>query len=419
MQLNQGQQGVLLSALKFMTHPDERHMVIKGKAGTGKSFLTKELHKAALQKAKVIAMLLKNNNAEFPIYLTATTNKAAKVLADFVGVETSTIHSLLGLRVRSDWQDGTTKLSRNKDSQVIEDALIIIDEAFYIDPMLLKYIEEGTKNCKIIFIGDPYQCAPIRQTCSPIENLQCRTEELTQVMRNGGILSELGDHWRTVVISGVFKPFTPVLHSLDPDIIVQTNGAQFAELINKHFYDKTKDETENKIVSWTNKRSIEYSNHVRQLRGLPDEFTEGEYVQIFNSLPKQGFSTDTVIRIKKFIDSRIISKIPGKQAELYSGNALFIPDSNQQMQQRLKELAANKEWREYFSIQESIPDLRAVHGCTIHKAQGSTYKNTFIDLADIGACNIASDVARMMHVAVTRPSEKVIFRGSLPAKYGG
>ena len=98
---------------------------------------------------------------------------------------------------------------------------------------------------------------------------------------------------------------------------------------------------------------------------------------------------------------------------------LFIPISTTDVLKRLKETAAIKDWTPHYEIKQSIPLLRPVHGSTIHKAQGSTYETVFVDLPDVGACNIASDVARMMTVAVSRPTTRLILRGKLPEKYGG
>ncbi len=413
MSLNQGQQDALQSALQFLRTPGENYMVIKGRAGTGKSHLTDELVQAIYKQADVIKLLLQNP-PELTLHLTATTNEAAKILSDMTGEETKTIHSLLGLRIRTDYNTGETKLTRGSNSAVIENAVIIIDEGFNFDPKLLSYLESGTRNCKIIFIGDPYQCAPVRQTHSPIEDLVCRTVELTQVMRNGGMIQQLGEHWRNIVMTGVFTPF----NQTSPDII-QTDGAGFASLIQSEYTQPGIDDKTNKIVCWTNAKSIGYSNYVRESKGLPSEFTVGEYVQIYNSLPKQGFTTNTVVRIKSFQSVGKVADIPGRWASLYDQRSLFIADSIDYVQQRLNHFKKAKDWKAYYNIAENIADLRSVHSSTVHKAQGNTFQNVFIDLYDIGTCNIASDVARMMHVAVTRPKEKVIFRGALPPKYGG
>jgi exodeoxyribonuclease V len=411
--LNQGQQAALNSAIKFLLSADERYMIIKGRAGTGKSTLVEHLVPAIHKVAKVVALLLQAEN-DLIVHLATTTNKASKVLADITGEETCTIHTLLGLIVKNDYSTGKSKLIRKGDSQVIKNALILIDEAYFICPQLLEFIEKGTHNCKIIFIGDPNQCAPVMQTHSPIEDLQCRTEELTQVMRNKGAITLLGEHWREVVRTGIFTPFT-----VNDPSVMYLGGADFQDEIDKHYSNTNMDENTNKIICWTNSQSVRYSDYVRKFKGMPSEFIEGEYLQINNSLPKKGFPTDSIIRIKQLHGSANFLGIPGKFATLYKGEDLYIPNSSVQYSNRLKELARNKEWRSYYEIYETIPDLRSIHSCTVHKAQGSTYENAFIDLNDIGSCNIASDVARMLNVAVTRPTTKIIFRGKLPTKYGG
>jgi exodeoxyribonuclease-5 len=72
-----------------------------------------------------------------------------------------------------------------------------------------------------------------------------------------------------------------------------------------------------------------------------------------------------------------------------------------------------------FEIQEAFADLRPTHAATAYKAQGSTYGTVFIDLHNIGKCNIPSTVARMLYVAITRASNQVVLFGELPAKYSG
>lgn len=411
--LNQGQQAALSSAIQFLLSADERYMVIKGRAGTGKSTLVEHLVPAINKVAKVVALLLQSET-ELPVHLCSTTNKASSVLASITNEETSTLHTLLGLTVKNDYQTGKSKLIRKGNSTVIENALIVIDEAYYICPQLLEFVEKGTKNCKIIFIGDPNQCAPVMQTHSPVEDLKCRTEELTQVMRNKGAITLLGEHWREVVRTGVFTPFTVN----DPNVLY-LKGTAFRDQIDLHYSMKNTDENTNKIICWTNNQSVKYSDYVRGFKGLPSNFVEGEYLQINNSLPKKGFATDSIIRIKQFYGAAKYHGIAGRYASLYKGEDLFIPDSAVDYSNHLKGLARAKDWRAYYEIYESVPDLRPIHSCTVHKSQGSTYENVFIDLNDIGTCNIASDVARMMNVAVTRPTSKIIFRGNLPAKYGG
>ena len=83
-----------------------------------------------------------------------------------------------------------------------------------------------------------------------------------------------------------------------------------------------------------------------------------------------------------------------------------------------KEAKVNpKKWPLYFQYKDEWLDLRPAYASTVHKAQGSTYTTVFMDLSDIGKCNIASDVARMLYVSISRASKQVYLYGDLPSKY--
>lgn len=414
MSLNQGQQAVLDSAMKFVTSKSEQFMVIKGKPGTGKSYLTKAIVEG-IEKYMTIVNSLMTNPSDTEIHLTATTNKAAAVLAEFIGRDTQTIHSLIGLTLRVDYKTGEEKLTRKSGSDVIKNSIILIDEAFSINDQLLEYINKCTQNCKIILIGDPYQTAPVKCKRSPVDLLTCRTEELTQPMRSQGVLDMFSDHWRNSVITETFSPFL----LRDPSI-EYVNGNDFSALIDDAFKDPNCLAGKNKILTWTNARADSYCEYVRTLWGLPSEYTSGEYVQLINGLPKQQMYVDQIFQIHSFGGTHTAFGIAGRLANVRNQlDMLFIPNSSFDVVKRLKETAAEKDWHTHYQIKENIPLLRPVHGSTIHKAQGSTYETVFVDLPDVGACNIASDVARMMTVAVSRPTTRLILRGKLPDKYGG
>ncbi|GAG41266.1 unnamed protein product, partial [marine sediment metagenome] len=95
----------------------------------------------------------------------------------------------------------------------------------------------------------------------------------------------------------------------------------------------------------------------------------------------------------------------------------FAPDDPKKVKAYLKSLANKKEWVEYYAIKETWLDLRPAYASTVHKAQGREYDTVFIDLSDIGRCNTASDVARMLCVSISRAKKQVVFYGALPTKY--
>ena len=97
MQLTEQQSQVLDSLTSFIISEDQQYMVLRGFAGTGKTTVVAELIQWINQYNELAEAL---NTPTIKKSLTATTNKAASVLANTTATSATTIHSLLGLSVR-------------------------------------------------------------------------------------------------------------------------------------------------------------------------------------------------------------------------------------------------------------------------------------------------------------------------------
>ena len=67
-------------------------------------------------------------------------------------------------------------------------------------------------------------------------------------------------------------------------------------------------------------------------------------------------------------------------------------------------------WSDFMTEKERFVDIRPIFSSTVHKAQGSTYTNTFVDIPDITQFGVTEMTARMLYVACTRPSKTLILR---------
>ena len=61
--------------------------------------------------------------------------------------------------------------------------------------------------------------------------------------------------------------------------------------------------------------------------------------------------------------------------------------------------------------------MRPIYASTVHKSQGSTYREVFVDLNNITKNNNWREVARLVYVAITRASENVHLYGELKTTY--
>lgn len=413
--LNDDQKHALSVFNDFLADDNEKYMIIQGSAGCGKSTLIPFMHDHLQAQYQMYKLLLqtKPDKGDFEILLTATTNKAAAIIQEITGMETTTIHSLLNVTVTYNMETGKPKLSKKKSYALIYNKIIVIDEASMINDDLFRLIDDTTMNSKVILMGDQYQLAPVKQTKSIMETLPCTKVTMNKIMRNSGIIMHTGAQYRNTVETGIFEDMPN-----DP-LVKQVNKKDYLSLIKKAFTDQDYSLNKAKVLAWQNDRVHAYNSHIRQLRGFPKTLVEGETVFTNNPILVNTFRrpVDSPIYISKIGRDTISSGVKGKMVELDHVISLFLPDNPYDAKALLKNLAKKKDWATHYAIKETWLDLRPAYASTVHKSQGSSYDTVFIDLSDIGRCHIWSDVARMLYVAISRAVKQVYLYGQLPPRY--
>ncbi len=422
--LSHDQENALNEALAFLIddNPENNEMSISGPAGTGKTVLTKHLLAAARKQKKMLTLLTEDFTNELSIHLTSTTNKAARVLADATGEEAGTIHSLLGLRVVNNYNTGKTQLKKSSASKVIQNAIIIIDEGSMANEELLQTIRDSTHNCKVIYIGDSYQLAPVFENSCPVfSKVQAQSKLITiQRQAAGSTIIQFANEFRSALDTGVF----PEIKSHGNDVIL-LDGPGFKAMAKQEFTNMPS-YNHARMVAWTNNRVHQYNDYLRNLNVQNPDYQVGEFLLTNNPILKSNghviFSTDSIAKITD-IEEDERQDIKGWNITLDDSVEVFQAKDQHQVNVYLKKLAAqakrNGKWVHYFNAKEAFADLRPIYACTVNKAQGSTYENVFIDLDDIGRNNKNAEIARLMYTAVTRASHKVYMYGSLPRRLYG
>jgi len=276
--------------------------VLKGYAGTGKTFLIK----------RVIEYIC-NTDTNAKIAIGAPTNKAVQVLYKSSGANAtghkgyvfedifdknarivySTIHKLLGLKETiTDKGEQLFLEDSMNDSELSKFSYLIVDEVSMLDDDLCKKIMQYSDRIKIIFMGDPAQIPPVkRKDALPLKNPQDHSYrflygELTEIMR------QQGEH---PIVDASFAIRTS-LHDPEPltDIKTQLNDKGHGIIridlstekdkikpILKQYFD-TPDFAENndymRVIAWKN-ATVDYINSV--VRELiygknPERFIVGE-----------------------------------------------------------------------------------------------------------------------------------------------
>jgi len=427
--LSDDQQAAVDKFAEFILDDFPGELAIEGHAGTGKSILTRELIDLTY-KLKNASKLLKQEANIFEkesdnIVLCATTNKAARVLGNFNTREARTIHSFLGLKVYTNYNTGATSIRKTRESKPVRNTLIIIDEASMIDKTLLNIIRELCIDCKVVFILDPYQLAPIGYNSCPVATEVHNKAILTQIQRQalGNPIIALAEKFRKVLDGGSI----PSIIGNGKELMT-VDGKRFQQLIQAEFNSVGHDIDSGKIVCWTNDRVNEYNTFVRKQFTPHSKFEVGEILITNNPIASNKgatlFTTDSPVKIASIdTDANYFNGVSNWVVtfETSSDIQCRIPVDPKELKRELGKLSrkAKKEgnWMPYYALKEAFVDLRPPHCSTIHKSQGSTHKKVFIDLGDIGRNSNHMEFARLMYVALTRASEQVIIYGQLPSKY--
>ena len=429
MQLNQDQTNAADAVALFLSSSD-KEFILSGPAGTGKTFMMKHIMNNSFDEYADVCKLMGIKHTPFEVHLTATTNKAAEVLAVSTGYKTTTIHSLLSLKVKDDYKTGKSNLVKTANWRVFSNAVIFVDEASMVDAKLHELLKEATDNtCKIIYIGDHCQMAPVFEKISPVYLNQKHFVELKTPVRNAGqpALMALCSQLRETVETGVFKPINEVKG------VIETADDSDMQYILKNFYNDPL--VDSRILCFTNSRVQEFNNYIRGIRGYPDHFTKDE-ILINNSalhMKKEVLKIEREFQIID-IDSNITEvnvddNDPKVILETYNARVrdlqenidydMKIPANYNHFKDLIKFYGKNKRYVEMYNLKNNYPDLRQKDACTVYKAQGSTYDFVVIDLGNIGKCNSPDQVARMLYVAASRAKNRIFFYGELPPKYLG
>ncbi|MBD1393628.1 ATP-dependent DNA helicase [Mucilaginibacter glaciei] len=178
--LNTEQKAAFKAIEKFLEHPSANVFVLKGYAGTGKTFLMQRLAKMLTDTEQEFCML-------------ASTGRAATVLKGKTGFETKTVHGELYNFSKVDGMDHLTPgnyasadanqmslefLVRSADEDkrvyIVDESSMLSSEASadasftnFGSGNLLDDFFTVAGNNKIIFVGDPCQLPPVGQNISP------------------------------------------------------------------------------------------------------------------------------------------------------------------------------------------------------------------------------------------------------------
>lgn len=404
--LTAGQQAGYAALIKLVTDSTETELVIDGFAGTGKTTLVNVF----LDEWPQICKLSGGTFKELPIYITATTNKAADALKGATGREVSTIHSFLGLRVVGTGYRESKLVATEKE--VPKEGLVFIDEASFIDEELLKEIKRRRNNCKIIFLGDPCQLKPVNADNTPVFDTGITTVNLTEIVRQSDTspIQKLSRSLRDFVAGVSDMP----LAGVDGINIIHLNQEDFEKRLIEDCIKGSGNSV--RALAWTNQKANYYNELVAKSISGNGEIVQGD-IAVVNKQVMVGkfkFATDSTVLVaglSPWVTDN--NGIVSRKVETNFGHVLTQAQNILDVGPLIKKAYADDNFKQAYVLENMYADLRLMYASTVNKSQGSTYDTVYIDLSDIGKCKDKDQVRRMMYVSVSRARNKVVFTGDI------
>lgn len=388
--------------------------VLRGYAGTGKTFLTQAL--AERFKGRIV--------------FTAPTNKAVRVLRTTITTkeyrpECRTIYSLLGLRLEP---SGEVRELAKPEEEIDLGAyrLVVLDEGSMVNGMLKMYLEQAANSFGflVLILGDPAQLPPVKELRSPVWDYP-HGAQLTTVMRHDNQILTLA----TAVRKVVDHPAPTILlrsdNSGDQGVWKLSPRELEATIIASA--DRFRKATDSKVIAWRNITVDAFNKLIRKelfgplaavpwniedrviftapAKTLDDEpmastDDEGEVTMVSEGWhPFHGefkiFNVTIMLDDNRLVVARV----------LHPESEMAFARKVEQMAQTARE--DKRKWKAFWEFKEVFHGLRHAYAITAHRAQGSTYERVFVDYKDILLNQNRQEAYRCLYVAFSRAKREL------------
>ncbi|MGB3790203.1 MAG: AAA family ATPase [Phormidesmis sp.] len=413
------QQWQSLQALEAFVHSSEKIYLLTGYAGTGKTTLLQAL----------ITRLQQQRDSR-PVALTALSNKATKVLQSMAyrwgsEVDCMTCCRLLGLKPVIDKETGGQKFEPDRDRKDLttEYDLVVVDECSMINAemwdLLVNAVSRFTDRTQLLFVGDSAQLPPVGETESPcFENVLHRSD-LTEVIRYGGAIGLLAEDVRTNLERPTMPRAVSDRNDTNTEGIFTLPQPHWEKLMLRAFkssaYEQNPDQV--RVLAYTNNR-VNYLNNKIRAAIYGDQaarFVSGERLVAKNAcMGRDGILLQTSEECE--VLAACLTRFEGwlvweleVETDEHQERKLRVlhEDEQQRFKEILSDYSEKKQWMAFWDYKELFHDLSYAYSLTVHKSQGSTFQDVFVDVPNLMLNRKVIERNQLYYVAFTRAAKRL------------
>lgn len=418
------------------SHNDIYVGVIKGYAGVGKTTL--------------VTQLVSRLSRGYKIAMTSPTHKANRVMTRMIDritngkpsspIEVRTIHSFLGLKMGYEKSKKVLKVDPSRQKSLPRVDILIVDEASMVSDELLHYIHRQAHmqvNVAIIFVGDPCQLPPVEDTKekAPYVSVISKSFEAGEVFElrtvrrqaEGSRITQLSVKIREC-IGTTNDPMQYLYDAQECEEI--TKFSEYEEYLLSAIMKFQSDSLEELLDKIEDYRCITYTNNsvhetnmfIRSclFPDVEDDLFVGEPIVVEESNEKCKLHVQTVIQCNSTLKRETFRDVPCWSMVVDNQTIMMltpadIPAFEKRKADMIEAITFKKadsngryvSWAMFHNFIESFVLVNYPYANTIHKAQGSTYKELWMDTRYLNYVDNIDDKSRIAYTGITRPSDRL------------
>ena len=322
-----------------------RTVLLTGAAGTGKSYL--------------IAKIAQNFKGS--VLITATTNKAKANLKEATSKEAYTTHSALGfVMIRNGTQEYLSDINEAREAD-----LLIVDEVSMLPNQVYQKILK-TPYKYILFVGDECQLPAVGVKAKIQTDLSMN---LTQQMRQDEMDGKLKRYMEKLRESIKSKKLPNFKQDLPNNITMYEDHKEFCKAY-------LNCESSKRILAYSNKVIDAYNNNITG----KERYKVGDLLVIDKPLGRAKNGDIVEVVTAGEYEDRFVVRVS------FDGNQYgFYVMKSKTLEEKFLNKALENGQEYYWNTVDSIYHPKHIYASTIHKAQGQTIEEVFIDARDIAA----------------------------------